>query len=225
MNFFRHVSSFEQLTATPFEGENNAIGWDRKLKGDFNELIESLRGKEYLQNINEEDLLELELSDQGQIARSIILDDLKLLLSIGASPSINVIGSYEKDTRLKSISTDVYSFHKDQSTVPTDTYLCTYYGAGSEILPNFMAQKKVFIPEVIDEIKTLYTGPAEGFEEFLKDEFFDLHYLAKPSATIFELGVGHMWRLAVEYPGCEVEACIHRAPPSSKNCFRLLLIS
>jgi hypothetical protein len=43
--------------------------------------------------------------------------------------------------------------------------------------------KKYLIPEIRAELKKLYDGPDEGFEDFLTEHFFDLHYQAKPTAT------------------------------------------
>ena len=63
--------------------------------------------------------------------------------------------------------TDVYSFHVDRSPIPIDTFLCTYYGDSSEILPNSEAIKKVQIPEIRSELKKLYTGTDFNFESFL----------------------------------------------------------
>jgi hypothetical protein len=38
--------------------------------------------------------------------------------------------------------------------------------------------------------------------------------------------VGNLWRIAIEYPGCLVPPCIHRAPATpSGPSQRLLLIS
>lgn len=121
-------------------------------------------------------------------------------------------------------STDVYSFHVDHAPVSTDTFLCTYYGETSEILPNEQAEQKILIPEIRNELKKLYNGPDEGFLPFLHDHFFDLHYHAKDGATPIRLGQGHMWRLAVDHPESKVLPCIHRAPKEKPGQHRLLLI-
>jgi hypothetical protein len=40
------------------------------------------------------------------------------------------------------------------------------------------------------------------------------------------MGIGHLWRIAVQHPGSPVPACIHRAPPPRPgDARRLLLIS
>jgi len=49
-------------------------------------------------------------------------------------------------------------------------------------LPNSQAKQKVLVPEIRDELKKIYRGTEEDFESFLSENFFDLHYLAKPKA-------------------------------------------
>jgi hypothetical protein len=47
-----------------------------------------------------------------------------------------------------------------------------------------------------------------------------------PRARPFSMGIGHLWRVAVQFPGSAVPACIHRAPPTRPgDPPRLLLIS
>jgi hypothetical protein len=110
--------------------------------------------------LDEELLRGLSLSEQGQLARTILLNDLKMLKAQGASPILNLIRCYERDESFPFFPTDVYSFHVDRSPVPTDTFLCTYYGESSEILPNAQAEQKVLLPEIRDALKKLYSGPA-----------------------------------------------------------------
>jgi hypothetical protein len=81
----------------------------------------------------------------------------------------------------------------------------------------------VLIPEINDELKKLYVGSDEGFKSFLSEHFFDLHYQAKPDAIPVNLGVGHLWKLAVDYPQSNALPCIHRAPKENGQK-RLLLI-
>jgi hypothetical protein len=102
--------------------------------------------------------------------------------------------------------------------------LCTYYGEPSEILPNSQAEQKVLMPEIRDELKKQYHGAEKDFESYLSEHFFDLHYQAKPDANPISLGVGHLWRLAVDYPESKVLPCIHRAPKEKFGQHRLLLI-
>jgi len=222
-NQIYYVSNFQDLVSTPFKGVINAICWTRKLTGDFSEIVRKVALNGNITAIEQEELLELQLTEQGQLAREILLNDLKLLKAHGASPILNVIKNYDRDETYPFFPTDVYSFHVDRSPVPTDTFLCTYYGEPSEILPNSQGKKKVLIPEIRDELKKLYHGTDEGFESFLSDHFFDLHYQAEPDAHPISLGVGHLWRLAVDHPESQVPPCLHRAPHESGQN-RLLLI-
>lgn len=218
------VSDFQDLVSTPFYGEMNAICWERKLIGDFAEIVRKVELTENITVLDEEELRELQLSEQGQLAREILLNDLKLLKMHGADPILNVIKCYERDDAYPFFPTDVYSFHVDRSPVPTDTFLCTYYGESSELVPNSQATQKISVPEIRDELKKIYHGPDEGFESFLSENFFDLHYLPKPNARPVSLGLGHLWRLAVDHPESKVPPCVHRAPTEKPGESRLLLI-
>jgi hypothetical protein len=218
------VSAFSELVSTDFQGAMNAICWSRNLAGDFKEIVSQLQLKENITEVFTEDLLALSLSEKGNMAREIILSDIRLLTEFGASPSLNLLKSYERDEEFSFISTDVYSYHVDRSPVSTDTFLCTYHGAASDILPNSQAEQKILIPEIREKLKELYDGPEAEFETFLKDCFFDLHYQPKPNAEPINLGLGHLWRLAVDHPGQKVLPCVHRAPVESDGEYRLLLI-
>jgi hypothetical protein len=202
----------------------NAICWTRKLTGDFSEIVKKLTLSGNITVIEREELCELQLSEQGQLARDIILNDLKLLTAHGASPVLNVINYYDRDDSYPFFPTDVYSWHVDRSPIPVDTFLCTYYGASSEILPNSQGIQKILIPEIRNELKKLYHGAEEGFESFLSEHFFDLHYQAKPDARPISLGHGHLWRLATDNPESKVPPCLHRAPKEKPGEPRLLLI-
>ena len=218
------VASFQELVSTPFRGEVNAMCWTRQLLGDFSEIVEMIELTEDMATLEEEELRKLPLSDQGQLAREILLNDFNLLKAHGASPILNVIKYYDRDEAFPIFPTDVYSFHVDRSPVPTDTFLCTYYGQSSEILPNLQAQQKVLIPEIREELKKLYHGEDDGFESFLSEHFFDLHYQAKPNARSIPLGRGHLWKLAVDHPESQVPPCVHRAPREKAGQKRLLMI-
>ncbi|OXB08623.1 DUF1826 domain-containing protein [Flavobacterium plurextorum] len=218
------AASFSDLVHTNFKGEMNALCWYRNLDGDFNEIVTKLSLKENITEVFPEDLIALQLSEKGNTAREIILNDLKLLADFGASPSLNLLKCYERDDEFDFISTDVYSFHVDRSPIATDTFLCTYFGAASDIVSNSKAEQKILIPEIRAKLKELHDGPEEEFEDFLKENYFDLHYQLHPNAEPINLGLGHLWRLAVDHPKQEVLPCIHRAPIENDGEYRLLLI-
>jgi len=218
------VFTFSELVGSDFRGEMNALCWQRNLDGDFNEIVAKLRIKENITEVYPEDLIALRLSEEGNRAREIILNDLQLLADFGASPSLNLLKCYERDDEFDFISTDVYSFHVDRSPIATDTYLCTYYGAASDIVSNTQAEQKVLIPEIRAKLKELHNGPSEEFENFLKENYFDLHYQVHEDVEPINLGLGHLWRLAVDHPKQQVLPCIHRAPVENEGEYRLLLI-
>jgi hypothetical protein len=145
---FHCVTNFQDLVSTAFDGDMNAVCWARTLTCDFFEIVNKIALSENVAVLEEEELRELQLSEQGQLAREILLNDLALLKAHGASPVLNVIKCYEKDDVWPFFPRDVYSFHADRSPIPTDTFLCTYYGEPSEILPNAQAQQKVLVPKI-----------------------------------------------------------------------------
>lgn len=218
------VSSFSELVSSNFQGDRNAICWYRNLNGDFQEIVKKLQLKKNITEISVDDLLALQLSEHGRLAREIIISDIQQLTELGASPTLNLIQNYERDDELDYISTDVYSFHVDRSPIPTDTFLCTYHGAASEILPNDQVEQKILVTEIREKLKNLHDGPEAEFENFLEEYFFDLHYQAKPESKPVNLGLGHLWRLAVDHPTQQVLPCVHRAPIEIDGEYRLLLI-
>lgn len=218
------VSTFDELIHTGFQGPMNAICWHRNLVGDFKEIVAKLQLRENVTDIAREELLALSLTPAGAMARETILNDLQLLTDLGALPVLNLLKSYERGEELDFISTDVYSYHVDRSPIAADTFLCTYYGAASEIIPNDQVEQKVLIPEIRQKLQDLYDGPAAEFENFLKDYSFDLHYQPKPHAHPLNLGIGHLWKLAVDHPEQQVLPCVHRAPIENDGEYRLLLI-
>jgi hypothetical protein len=142
-----------------------------------------------------------------------------------AAPILNIINNYERDDEGFFFPTDVYSYHVDRAPIPTHTFLCTYYGATSDILPNAQAIQKVLIPEIRAQLLKLYQGKeGSGFEDFLTDYFFDLHYKPLPNAKPISLGIGQLWKLAIDHPQSTVLPCVHRAPIENKGEKRLLLI-
>jgi hypothetical protein len=223
-NQFGRVSTFSELVHTDFNGEMNALCWYRNLEGDFAAIVGQLQLKENITEVYPEDLLALELSENGDLAREIILNDMRLLADFGASPSLNLLKYYERDDEFDFISTDVYSFHVDRSRIAMDTFLCTYHGAASDIIANAQAEQKILIPEIRKKLQELHNGSSEEFENFLKENYFDLHYHAQPHAVPINLGLGHLWRLAVDHPQQQVPPCIHRAPIEREGEYRLLLI-
>lgn len=223
-NQVRVVTTFSELVNTTFQGEINAICWYRDLLGDFKEIVSKLELKENITEVSTEDLLALQLSEKGILARNIILNDIQLLTDFGASPSLNLLKNYERDQDLDFISTDVYSYHVDRSPIGTDTFLCTYHGAASDIISNDQVEQKILIPEIREQLKALHDGPETEFETFLQEYFFDLHYQPKPNSEPVNLGSGHLWRLAVDHPTQQVLPCVHRAPVEKDGEYRLLLI-
>lgn len=218
------VSSLKDLLSAPFEGEKNAMFLNRKLKGDFSEIINKVELTDNLIELTPKVLKGLQLSEQGELARNIILQDLEALKAHGASPVLNVIKSYARDEDFPFFPTDVYSYHVDRSPIPTSTFLCTYSGAASEIIPNSKAEQKILIPEIRNELNKLHDGPESEFDSFLSEYFFDLHYQPKPEAVPVNLGIGNLWKLAVDHPQSKVDPCIHRAPIEKKGECRLMLI-
>ena len=157
------VSSFSELVNSKFQGEMNALCWHRNLVGDFKEIVAKLELKENITEVSIEDLLALQLSEKGNLAREIILKDIQLLTDFGASPALNLLKCYERDDELDFISTDVYSFHVDRSPIETDTFLCTYHGAASDIVPNDQVEQKILIPEIREKLKKLHDCPEAEF--------------------------------------------------------------
>lgn len=198
--------------------------WSRELVGDFAEIAQKLKQFEDITLIDEEELMALSLSDKGILARDIILNDLQLLRDYGAAPTLNLLKCYERDEENPVFPTDVYSFHVDRSPIATDTFLCTYYGAVSDIVPNNQAVKKILVPELRKILRNLFSGTDNDFDSFLIENFYDLHYQALPNANIVNLGIGNLWRLAVDHPESKVLPCIHRAPKEKEGESRLLLI-
>jgi len=221
------VNSFDELATTRFEDGINALCWERRLSGDFAEVVERLATFEGVTALDDARLETLPVSEGGRVAIEVMLEDQRLLRAFGLSPVLDCIRAYPRDENPGAVSTDVYSFHVDSAPVEADTWLCTYHGSPSEGLRNDQAQRQVDLPETRLQLLKEYGGEdGDGFREFLTECCYDLHYAPFPQAEPFSFDLGNLWRIAVEYPGCPVPPCIHRAPESSPgDPPRLLLIS
>jgi hypothetical protein len=224
----RCVTSFDELIATPWADGVNALCWARTLPGDFAEVVTRLDTGEGIVALDEDQLRALNVSAAGRTAIDVMLADLHSLQKHQLAPVLNCIHSYPRDEAPGPVPTDVFSFHADSAPVPADTWLCTYHGAASEGLRNEEAHRRVDMPATRAELLRLHGGADdESFREFLNENCYDLHYAPATATTLpFNFGLGNLWRIATEYPGCPVPPCLHRAPntlPGDQP--RLLLIS
>jgi hypothetical protein len=222
----RFVDSFAALRTTPFAGNVNAFCWPRALAGDFAEVAAQLGAGEGIDRLDEARLDALTLGPAGRIARDVMLADLKLLRDHGLAPELNCIHAYPRDDADAAVPTDVLSFHADSAPVEAATWLCTYHGAPSEGLVNEEAMRRIDVPATRAALLREYGGADDaGFREFLHENCYDLHYVPTPGAQPYSFGVGHLWRIAVDWPGSTVPPCVHRAPAQAVGEPRLLLIS
>jgi len=222
----KRVNSFQELVTTRFADGVNALCWERTLPGDFAEVVALLGGTEGINTIDEARLLALPVSAAGRTAVDILRADHRLLRDHGVDPVLNCIGAYPRDEDSGPVPTDVFSFHADSAPVEADTFLCTYYGAPSEGVRNEEAQRRVDLPATRAELLKLFGGDDnEAFRAYLNENCYDLHYAPHASAQPFSFGPGNLWRIAIEYPGCPVPPCIHRAPDTISGQPRLLLIA
>jgi hypothetical protein len=222
------VQSFQELVETAFTGNINALCWQRTLPGDFAEIVACLGSSDEPMITLDPDLLRaLPLSAAGQLARDGMLADFHLLSERDLAPVLNCVYAYPRDDRPGPIATDVFSFHVDSAPCETATWLCTYHGSASEGLVNEQARRLVDIPTTRAALLAVYGGADDaGFQDFLNENAYDLHYAALPHARLYSYGVGNLWRIATAYPGCPVAPGIHRAPPTrAGDPPRLLLIS
>ena len=221
------VKDFAELLATPFANGVNALCWPRSLPGDFGELVTRLGAGEGIVPLDEAHLTALVLSEAGRATRDLLLADLRLLRAQGLAPELNCIHAYPRDEAAAVVPTDVYSFHADSAPVETSTWLCTYHGPASEGLRNEEAQPRAAVPATRAALLQEYGGADDdGFREFLSENCYDLHYAPAANAQPYSFGVGHLWRIAVDWPGSPVPPCVHRAPTTRPgDPPRLLLIS
>jgi hypothetical protein len=223
----RMVQSFHELLTTRFEGGVNALCWERRLVGDFGEVVEKLGAGEGITVLDDARLRSLAVSGAGRSAIESMLEDQRLLREHDRDPVLNCIHGYPRDEDGGPVPTDVFSFHVDSAPVEADTWLCTYHGAASEGLRNEEAQRRVDVPATRAELLRHFGGKDDGdFLEHLSAHCYDLHYAPAENARPFSFGVGNLWRIATQWPGSPVPPCIHRAPETRDgDPARLLLIS
>ena len=222
----KRVNSFQELVTTQFADGVNALCWERTLPGDFAEVVALLGGTEGINVIDDAQLLGLRVSAAGRTAVDILRADHRLLRDHGVDPVLNCIVAYPRDEEPGPVRTDVFSFHADSAPVEADTFLCTYYGAPSEGVRNEEAQRRVDIAATRAELLKLFGGEDNDvFRAYLNEHCYDLHYALAPSAQPFSFGLGNLWRIAIEYPGCPVPPCIHRAPDTVSGQPRLMMIA
>lgn len=222
----RVVGTFDALVAAALDDGVNALCWQRRLEGDFAALARALAPTEGLVAVEPEALRDLRLGPAARAAAAAILDDVERLDALGLDPVVNCIAAYPRDERGLPIATDVMSFHVDRAPVPVDTWLCTYHGASTEAVDNDLARRRFDDPAVRAALRaTCGVDDEDEFAAFVADGSFDLHYRALEGAPFCALGVGHLWRIAVAWPGAPTAPCIHRAPATNPGDEpRLLLI-
>jgi hypothetical protein len=221
------VHSFAELVGTPFADGVNALCWARTLPGDFDEVVARLSTTDGITTLDDDTLRALPLSVAGRAAVECLIEDQRLLRAAGLAPLLDCIHGYPRDETPDVVATDVYSFHADSAPVPADTYLCSYTEAASEGLPNEHAIRRVDIAETRAALLARFGGADDAeFAAYLREHCYDLHYAARTGAQPFSFGLGNLWRIAIEYPGCPVPPCVHRAPETPPDRPpRLLLIS
>lgn len=219
------VSSFRELVELPFQGNVNSACWHRTLNGNFSEIVSLLDSHQQNINVIEiDDLIKLPLSEDGKLAVHQIVSDFNSLSDFGADPVLNLIRHYEQDIDNPGFPTDVYSWHVDRAPFASSTFLCTYYGPASEIIPNAHVEQKILVPDIRIKLRKLFGGNDADFDSFLEENFYDLHYRAISDAQITNLGNGHLWRLACDAPDSACLPCIHRAPLEKEGEIRLMMI-
>lgn len=222
----RLVSSFAELVAARFTNGVNALCWERTLPGDFGELVARVGdADEPIVVLDEARLRQLPVSAAGRAAAEAILNDLRLLREQDRDPVLNCIYGYPRDEEAGPVPTDVFSYHADSAPVEADTWLCTYHGSPSEGLPNADVIRRVDDPATRAELLRQYGGDDDDdFRDYLHEHCYDLHYAPRPDARPYSFGIGHLWRIAVDWPGSPVPPCVHRAPATIPGQPRLLVI-
>lgn len=221
-----YVHSLDELVHTQMKNGVNALCWQRALAGDYAEVVTALRAERGITTLDSQTLIDLSLSVAGKTAVAQMVEDQRSLQEYGADPSIDCVNGYVGHEHLGIDRTDVCSFHADSATAEADTYLCTYRGASSIGIYNEDAIVRCQVPEIRARLLQVFGGADdETFEDYLCENFHDLHYVAAANARTYEFGTGHLWRIAIDYPGNPVPPCIHRAPdPVPGQPARLILI-
>lgn len=220
------VNSFVELISTRFADGVNALCWPRTLPGGFEEVLRLLPAAEGITSLDDDELAALPVGDAGRLAVDFMLNDLRLLREHDLDPVLDHVNGFLRDADPGPMRTDVASFHADSATAEADTWLCTYFGPTSEGLRNDEAVQRIDVPDTRAALLTQFGGPDdESFREFLAAHSYHLHYAPAGLAAPFVFGVGNLWRIATEHPGCAVPPCIHRAPDTAVGQRRLLLIS
>jgi hypothetical protein len=222
----RYVHSIEELVSTPMRDGVNALCFRRTLEGDFSEVIRHLKVERGITTLNRDHLLALPVNSAGKVAIGIMLRDQEQLQAYGSDPEIDCVNGYIGHDQQALMRTDVCSFHVDRATDVADTYLCTYVGASSIGVHHEDVILRAQVPAIRSALLADFGGADdEHFLDYLTENFYDLHYEALPGARTFSFGVGHLWRIAIDYPGNPVRPCIHRAPdPIEGEPPRLILI-
>jgi len=223
----RRVGGFAELLATPFADGVNALCWERTLPGDYAEVARLLGhgAGEAITELDEDLLLALPVSPAGRVAIDFMLADLRCLRDHDLDPSLNCIHGYPRDDEAGVVATDVFSYHADRAPVAAATWLCTYFGPSSEGLPNEHARRRIDLPETRAALLREFGGvDGADFAAYLSEACYDLHYAPAEGVRPYGFGVGNLWRIAVEHPGCPVPPCVHRAPETAPGQRRLLLI-
>jgi hypothetical protein len=218
------VDSFDALLNRRFVDGTNALCWPRALPGDFGEVARLVAPAEGVVVVTVDMLAALPLSAAGRVAADVMTADLLQLQALGKEPLLNGIAGYPRDDSGSAVITDVMSFHVDRAPIEVDTFLCTYFGAPSEGIDNDDAVLRVLDPDVRTALLAAWRADnnASDFDSFLAEHSYDLHYRVVDGAQPWSFGVGAMWKIAVQWPGCRVPPCIHRAPDNVDP--RLLLI-
>jgi hypothetical protein len=223
------VDDFDGLARTPFSAGTPALCWRRTLDGDFDEVLHHVAPREGLVVLSPHKLRRLPLQPAGRRAVEAMLHDMARLHALGFAPELNCIAGYARDERGLAIATDVMSFHVDESPVETATWMCTYAGPATEGLAPDDAVRAVDLPDIRAALHASWCArgsddgdEAEDFDAWLSSGSFHLHYRAREGARPFSFGAGHLWRVAVAWPGSPVPAFVHRAPSTTTP--RLLLL-